>query len=135
MLDTDMVGHLVKAHPAVIARVRALPMTALCVSAIAEGELRYGLAKRPDATRLFRLVAEVLRHLDILPWDSAAAARYGALRATMERLGRSLGPLDLLIAAHGLSADAVLATNDRAFGMVPDLIVEDWTCPPRHFFS
>lgn len=127
MLDTNMVGHLVKAHTRVIAHVKALPMNALCISAITEGELRYGLAKRPEATRLFSLVGAILQRLDILPWDHAAAARYGTLRAAMEQQGKSLGPLDLLIAAHALSADAILATNDRAFTMVPGLTVEDWT--------
>jgi len=40
----------------------------------------------------------------------------GALRANLQRQGKTLAPLDLLIAAHALSADAVLVTNDRAFG-------------------
>jgi tRNA(fMet)-specific endonuclease VapC len=72
-------------------------------------------------------VRELLRRVDVLPWNSAAAERYGVLRADLERRGRSLAPLDLLIAAHALNAEAVLATNDRTFGQVADLDVEDWT--------
>lgn len=51
MLDTNSVSHLLRAHPAMVRRVTAVPMAALCISAITEGELRYGLAKRPDAKR------------------------------------------------------------------------------------
>ena len=89
--------------------------------------LLFGLAKRPEATRLRRAVSEFLRRVDVLPWDSVAAERYGVLRAGMEGVGRTMGPLDLLIAAHALSAGAVLVTGDRAFGMVPALGVADWT--------
>jgi tRNA(fMet)-specific endonuclease VapC len=58
-------------------------------------------------------------------WDSAAAERGGTIRAAMTRPGLVLAPLDLLIAAHDLSLRAVLVTNDRAFGMVDALPIED----------
>jgi tRNA(fMet)-specific endonuclease VapC len=45
----------------------------------------------------------------------------------MERHGKILGPLELLIAAHALHVGATLVTNDRAFGMVVGLQIEDWT--------
>lgn len=127
MLDTNVVGHLLKGHPAVLRHVVAVPMASLCVSAITEGELLFGLAKRPEAARLHRAVGELLKRVDVLIWDRSAAARYGTLRAGMEAGGKTMGALDLLIAAHALSVDAVLVTNDRAFGMVPGLAVEDWT--------
>ena len=127
MLDTNTVSHLLKAHRAVAGRVAAAPMASLCVSAITAGELLFGLAKRPEAKRLHLAVRELLRRVDALPWDSAVAASYGAVRADIERLGKSLAPLDLLIAAHALCVGAVLVTNDRAFGQVADLRVEDWT--------
>lgn len=130
MLDTNIVGHLVKGHPGVVGRVVAAPMVALCVSVITEGELLFGLAKRPEATRLRRAVSEFLRRVDVLAWDSVVAERYGVLRAGMEVQGRTMGPLDQLIAAHALSVAAVLVTNDRAFGLVPGLGVEDWTLGP-----
>ena len=127
MLDTNTVSHLIKEHPAVVRRVVAAPMAPLCVSAITEGELLFGLAKRPDAKRLHLAVRELLRCVDVLPWDSAIAERYGTVRVNVERQGKILAPLDLLIATHALGVGAVLVTNDRAFGQVADLHVEDWT--------
>ena len=126
MLDTNTVSHLIKEHPSVVRRVVAAPMASLCMSAITKGELFFGLAKRPDARRLHLAVRELLRRVDVLPWDSAVAEHYGVVRASLEREGKILAPLDLLIAAHALSIGAVLVTSDRAFGQVADLLVENW---------
>ena len=127
LLDTNTISHLLKRHPTVAQHVVAVPMAALCISSITEGELLFGLAKRPDATRLHAAVRELLLRLDVLPWDRAAAAYYGPLRATLSGLGKTIAPLDLLIAAHGLSVDAVVVTNDQAFRQVTGLQLEDWT--------
>jgi tRNA(fMet)-specific endonuclease VapC len=127
MLDTNMVSHLLKLHPAVVRRVVDTPMAALCISAITAGELLFGLAKRPDAVRLHRTVGEFLLRVDVLPWDNDVAKRYGTMRAGLARTGMVLAPLDLLIAAHAVSAGAVLVTNDRAFRQAGAVEVEDWT--------
>ena len=127
MLDTNTVSQLLKKHPAVARRVVAVPITALCISAITQGELLFGLARRPDATALHDVVREFLRRVDVLPWDAATAEVYGPARAATQREGRVLAPMDLLIGSHALGIDAVLVTNDRAFGQLPGLSVEDWT--------
>ena len=77
MQGTNTVNHLLRGHPAVARRVVAVPMTALCISVITEGELLFGLAKRLDAKRLHASVREFLKRVDVLPWDSATAERYG----------------------------------------------------------
>lgn len=127
MLDTNTVSFLIKGHPVVARHVVAVPLSCLCISAITEGELRYGLAKRPDATRLHQLVREFLRRVNVLPWDKVVAARYGVVRAALAAQGKTLAPLDLLIAAHALAVEAILVTNDAAFGQIPGLPSEDWT--------
>ena len=127
MLDTNTISHLIKAHPAVAQHVVNVPMASLCISAITEGELLFGLAKRPDAKRLHLVVRELLLRVDVLPWDRVVAERYGSARAEMARQGKILAPLDLLIATHALSVDAVLVTNDQSFRLIADLQVEDWT--------
>jgi len=127
MLDTNTVSHIIKGRPPLVReRLIATPMAEVCISAITEGELRFGLARRPDAANLGRGIAEFLLRVDILPWDSAAAERYGALRALLERTGKPLGNLDTLIAAHALAMGAKLITSDGAFARVPDLTVADW---------
>jgi tRNA(fMet)-specific endonuclease VapC len=127
MLDTNTVSHLLKGHPSVSRRVVAVPMAALCISAITEGELLFGLARRPEAHRLHAAVREFLKRMDVLPWDAATAERYGTERASLQRLGRTLAPLDLLIATHALAADAVLVSNDQTFSQLTALSLEDWT--------
>ena len=131
MLDTNTVSHLLKKHPLVARRVVEVPITAVCISAITHGELLFGLAKRPDATTLHHAVGEFLRRVDVLPWGATAAQCYGAARALTQREGRTLAPMDLLIGSHALSIDAVLVTNDHAFGHLPDLSIEDWTVEVR----
>ncbi len=127
MLDTNMVSHLLKQHPAVAQRIVTVPMASLCISAITEGELLFGLAKRPAAKQLHVAVREFLRRVDVLPWDSSAAEHYGVVRADMVSQGKILAPLDLLIATHALSMEAVLVTNDKAISQMPNLHIEDWT--------
>lgn len=127
MLDTNAVSHFIRKHPALSRRVKATPITSICMSAITKGELLYGLAKHTTTKWLDSAVWELLRRVDVLPWDGTSAEYYGVVRANMERQGKTIAPLDMLIAAHALSIGAVLVTNDKAFGQVADLLVEDWT--------
>jgi tRNA(fMet)-specific endonuclease VapC len=128
MLDTNTVSHLVRGQPAVTNRVVSAPMASLCLSSITEGELLFGLAKRPAAANLHTVVKELLLRIDVLPWDRAAAQCYGPVRAELVRTGRTLSPLDMLIGTHARSIGAVLVSGDKSFGMVPGLAVEDWGC-------
>lgn len=127
LLDTNSVSHLIKRHPQATQRLLAVPMHSLCISAITAGEMAYGLAKRPDAAALRAAVHEFLRRVDVLPWDSAVAITYGALRAQLQAKGTPLAPLDTQIAAHALHASAILVSSDKAFRQVNGLTVEDWT--------
>ncbi|MBP6514004.1 MAG: type II toxin-antitoxin system VapC family toxin [Steroidobacteraceae bacterium] len=128
MLDTNIASYMLRGgNPALSRRLAAVPMASVCISAVTQGELLYGVARRPESRGLAQAVRELLSRLEVLPWDGAAATRYGVLRAQLENAGKPLGSLDALIAAHAIAADARLVTNDRAFLRVPGLVVEDWT--------
>ncbi len=130
MLDTSTVSHMVRGHPQVLTRIVAWPTTALCVSAVTAGELLFGLARRPQASRLRVAVRELLQRMDVLPWDLRVAESYAVLRTRLERAGTPLSPLDTQIAAHALALDIPLVSNDAAFAMVDGLRLEDWTKAP-----
>lgn len=127
MLDTNTVSHFIRQQPEVTKRIVAAPLTSLCISAVTEGELLYGLAKRPEAKKLHTLVQEFLKRVDTLAWNMETASVYGKVRADMESSGKILAPLDMMIAAHALAAGAILITNDHAFAQTPKLCVEDWS--------
>jgi len=127
MLDTNTVSHFLKQHPRVTKRITSLPMDSLCLSVVSEGELYYGLARKPEAKNLHKVVQEFLKRIDVLAWSSDVAQHYGNLRAELEAKGNQLGALDMQIAAHAFSIGATLVTNDQAFKKVKKLKVEDWT--------
>ena len=130
MLDTNIVRHVIKAtSPNVDEHMRNTPMSSICVSVITEAEMLYGLAKKPEAKGLHKAVVGFLLRVQVLPWDSAASRAYGELRARIEKRGKTLGNLDLLIAANSVGAGAVLVTNDQAFHKINGLNVVDWTKP------
>lgn len=127
MLDTNMVSYLLKGDKNVAGNLVSHPMSSLCISSLTEGELMYGVAKRPEATRLRRVVSEFLRRVEVLPWGSGEAQRYGIVRANLEAQGKVLSPIDLLIAVHALEQETILVTHDHAFEWVTGLVLEDWT--------
>lgn len=125
MLDTNAVAALVKAESAALdAYVRR---SLVCVSAVTEAEIRFGLARRPARAVLRRMVDGLLGAVDILPWDSDCAAAYAMVRAQLESQGKPLGPLDLLIAAHAVARGMPLVTADASFVLVPRLRVVQWS--------
>ena len=127
LLDTNTASYIIKGNrPALDHHLVKVPMVQLAISAVTEGELRFGAARLPRATHLHQLIEEFFLRVAILPWDSGAARLYGDLRATLERAGRPMGNLDLMIAAHALALDFVLVTNDQAFRRIKKLKVEDW---------
>ena len=127
MLDTNTVSSLIKKNPVVSRKIASVPMERLCLSVISEGEILYGLAKKPNARSLHLVVQEFLKRVDVLVWDTDVAEHYGVLRAQLESNGNLLGPLDMQIAAHASQLGAILVTNDQAFKRIQKLQVEDWT--------
>lgn len=127
MLDTSAVSAALKGNRALDRRLESLPARAWCISAITRSELRYGLARRPAATRLAIVVDAFLATARTAAWDAKAADAHGRLRALLAVDGRRIGDFDEMIAAHALSLDATLVTdNVRHFHRVPGLSSKNW---------
>jgi tRNA(fMet)-specific endonuclease VapC len=128
LLDTNIASYVIKGNfSQVRERLLRIPIREIGVSVITEAELRLGVARLPNATKLALAVEEFLLRVEVLAWDSAAAAQYARLRAALEKNGVPMGNLDLMIAAQALAAGATLVTNDRVFRRVKGLRIEDWT--------
>ncbi|MFZ0244951.1 MAG: type II toxin-antitoxin system VapC family toxin [Candidatus Binatus sp.] len=100
----------------------------VAVSSIVAAELWTGVSKSIHPERSRNAVRAFLSYVTVLYWPAEAAATYGALRARLETSGRSIGAIDLLIAAHAVHEKAILVTrNQSEFRRVSGLRVESWT--------
>ena len=128
LLDTNMASYVIKGNvPRVREKLLRVPITDVGISVMTEAELRFGVARKPEAARLKLAVDEFLLRVDILAWDSSAAQQYAILRSALEDAGVPMGNMDMMIAAQALAAAVVLVTHDRVFQRVKQLKLEDWT--------
>ena len=127
LLDTNICIHLINAKPpAVLQRFRDFRMGDIGICSVVAAELAYGVAKS-GSTRNRQALDLFLAPLAILPFDESALWIYGDLRADLESKGTPIGALDTLIAAHALSLQSTLVTNNlREFERVPGLMLDNW---------
>lgn len=128
MLDTNICIYAMKKKPQlVLRRFKDELYNGICISAITLAELEYGMKHSSNPLKNEQALLRFLAPLSILPFGSAAASEYGALRAYLQSQGTPIGPLDMLIAGHARSEGLVLVTNNvREFERVPHLKIENW---------
>lgn len=127
LLDTNILSDLVR-NPGgrIRTRIAEVGEAAICTSVVVAAELRFGAAKR-GSSALTKQVETVLRPIPILAFDQPADRTYAILRTDLEAAGTPIGGNDNLIAAHALTADCILVTdNEREFAPVPGLKIENW---------
>ena len=129
VLDSNTISYYFRGDPQVVPKLQAVRPADLRVPAIVEYELRYGLLRLPQEAAAPRLeaLAQLLRPMQMLPFDAECAAHAARIRATLEAAGTPIGPHDTLIAATALRHQASLVTrNAREFARVPGLQVLNW---------
>ena len=128
LLDSSVcVDYLTGRFPSVAERVKHLGPSDLCLSSIVVAELRYGADKSAHPQRNHALLDVLTGEIPCCDFDAGAATAYGKIRANLEKKGRTVGPNDMLIAAHSLSLGRVLVSdNVREFRRVRGLKVENW---------
>jgi tRNA(fMet)-specific endonuclease VapC len=129
MLDTDTLSYVVREKPdGVKAWMMALSPSALCVSVVTRAEMVYGLQGLPPNHRVQHVVRELLKIVPVLPWDVEASNWYADIRHQLSTAKKLIGELDMMIAAHAISQDAVLVTNNfRHYQRIKaPLMLENW---------
>jgi len=129
LLDTNICIFIINHRPPLVrARFERVPVGEIGISSVTLSELHYGAAKSGRPATNMKALRKFLLPLDVLGYDEHAAERYGQLRASLEKVGTPIGPMDLMIAAHALSARLTVVTNNRReFDRVPGLVTEDWS--------
>jgi tRNA(fMet)-specific endonuclease VapC len=129
MMDTDICIYLTQnRHPLVTARFNRLQPEQLVMSAITYGELQYGANKSNQRDSVLSKLEELIQYVPVENLTAATAKAYGEIRAALEIQGRVIGNNDLWIAAHAMTLDVTLATNnEREFERISNLTVENWT--------
>ena len=133
VLDTDICIYLMterepKKRERIVAHLEAVkPGETVFLSSITVAELSYGAHKGKWSKANTALLERFLLDFTVAAFDERATKVYGAIRASLEKKGKPIGPLDTLIASHAVSLGATLITNNtREFARVPGLHVKNW---------
>ena len=128
LLDTNICIYVIKKRPAsVLRRFKSCNVGDIAISAITYSEMLFGVEKSQHADRNRVMLEMFVSPLEILSYDEVASEKYGVIRSALEKEGRVIGSLDMLIAAHALGAGLTLVTNNKKeFGRIPGLKIENW---------
>lgn len=129
MLDTNICSFIIRKKPLhVKEKLKTVSKNnRIILSSIVASELLYGAYKNGN-TKLIDTVRTFIDFFEVLPFDLNAAEEYGKIRAYLEKKGKIIGAYDLQIAAHALSLNAILVTNNtKEFSRIKYLKIEDWS--------
>lgn len=128
LLDTNICIYVIKKRPPqVLEKFEQMAAQGLGISIITLAELEYGAAKSANPPKNYQVIEEFVSYLDVFDWGRSASRIFGEVRAELQRQGTPIGLLDTQIAAHCLSLDGVLVTNNvREFERVRGLKIDNW---------
>ncbi len=129
LLDTNICIYIINEKPKkVLKKIEQYSVNEFAISSITHAELQYGVEKSKNKNTNQDALEEFLLPLTILPFhDEKLVACYGEIRASLESKGKTIGPLDMLIAAHALSLDlTIISNNIKEFSRISNLKCKNW---------
>lgn len=89
--------------------------------------MAHGANKSNQIEQNLSALEQFLLPIEVADFNQPASAAYGMVRAFLEREGKMIGSMDMLIGAHALSLGVILVTNNtHEFQHIPKLKIEDW---------
>ncbi|MEI6747173.1 MAG: type II toxin-antitoxin system VapC family toxin [Methylococcaceae bacterium] len=128
LLDTNICICISKKRPPeVYRRFAELSIGDVGMSMITFGELRFGAEKSQHREIALEKLEQLLRYIPVIMPTQQTAENYAVIRNQLEKIGQPIGNNDLWIAAHALSENCVLVSNNlREFNRVENLRTENW---------
>ncbi len=129
LIDTNICIYIMNQQPVeIINKFNSYSVGEIGVSSITVSELQYGVSKSRHKQKNQQRLDEFLVPFDVLSFTQKEAVHYGEIRAELERKGKIIGQFDLLIAAHALSGNRIVVTNnENEFRRISGLKLENWT--------
>ena len=129
LLDTNVIIQLLRSG-AHLDKITQLGKGSAYISMITYYEMCVGIEKSKTQgikAKKFEKLNALLGLFDILGFDNKAAEHAAQVRATLEKKGESIGPMDTLIAGIAKANKCVLVSvNTREFQRVDGLMLENW---------
>ena len=128
LLDTNICIYIIKKKPVdVLKTLKTKSKKDIYVSSITIAELEYGVAKSQFPEKNKIALIEFLSIFNILPFDDNDALNFGIIKKNLEKIGKIIGPMDLLLAAQAKTKNLILVTNNtKEFYRVEGLKIENW---------
>lgn len=128
LLDTNICIYIMKRKPIeVIERFNQYQPRDLFLSSVTTSELYHGAQKSQRVQSNLDALNNFILPFRIVDYDESASYYYGEVLAYLEKKGCIIGSLDTMIAAHALSLDVTLITNNtKEFERVPNLKLDNW---------
>ena len=128
LLDTNTCIYVIKRSPQkVFNKLKTLKIGDVGISSITYCELQFGVSNSTHIEQNQNALNEFLSPIEILDFPSDSAILYGSVKTSLNKKGKPIGPLDLLIAIHALYMDVPVITNNiKEFSRIPKLKVKNW---------
>ncbi len=128
LLDTNICIYIIKKKPADVLKILKTKLKKdIYISSITIAELEYGVAKSQFPEKNKIALIEFLSIFNILPFDDNDAVNFGIIKTELEKTGKIIGPMDLLLAAQAKTKKLILVNNNtKEFSRVKELKIENW---------
>jgi tRNA(fMet)-specific endonuclease VapC len=128
LLDTNTCIYIIKKKPIeIFEKFSNINLGEVAISSISLAELEFGVSKSQFVDKNRMALFNFLLPIEVLSYTHSATFYYGELRTKLEREGKVIGSMDMLIASHALSENLILVTNNvKEFSRIPSLKLENW---------
>ena len=128
LLDTNTcIYFLNRSSEKIISKMKSLSPSNIKLSSITVAELFFGAEKSKAQKKNRTIVQGFIGNFERIPFDEKCCQNYAKIRATLEKSGSPIGPMDLLIASITITHNLILVTNNVAeFKRIKGLKLENW---------
>jgi tRNA(fMet)-specific endonuclease VapC len=128
LLDTNTcIYFLNSSSEKIISQFKRFSPSEINLPSITVAELFYGAEKSKAKKKNWAIVENFVSTFEIVPFDEKSCEIYARIRASLEKSGVPIGPMDLLIASISLANNSILVTNNiKEFRRIKGLKLENW---------